>query len=76
MVNINLRDDLLSILVADAKSLGLKPEERAEQILREALSPRVRRNRLFDEAERIAALTPKDVQQTDSTILVREDRDR
>ena len=51
-------------------------QEQAERILTEALDMRERRRRRVESAARIAAMTPKDVAQTDSVILLREDRDR
>ena len=76
MATINLPDDVLALLKADAQSHGLNIEERAEQILLNELGPAARRVRLFEEAKRISAMTPKGVKQTDSTVLIREDRDR
>lgn len=45
------------------------------EIIRRAIAEETRPNRL-EIADRIAAMTPKGRLQTDSTILVREDRDR
>jgi len=51
-------------------------EEEATEIIERAVcapqSPDWRRK----SADRIAAMTPKGVKQTDSTLLIREDRDR
>ena len=76
MANIMVDDSLLTLLKADAKSHGVKLEDRAEQILRAALSPVARRLSLRDQANEIAAMTPKGVQQTPAEVLLREDRDR
>jgi plasmid stability protein len=76
MAKINLPDEVLALLKADAQSHGLKIEERAEQILLKELAPGARRASLFEEAQRISAMTPKGIKQTDSTILIREERDR
>lgn len=54
----------------------LSLEEQVERILTEAVDMRVRRLRRVQSADRIAAMTPKGIAQTDSTILLREDRDR
>ncbi len=51
-------------------------QEQAERILTEALDTRERRRLRVESAARIAAMTPKDVAQTDSVILLREDRER
>jgi len=42
----------------------------------ERLGPSTRMQRRLAEARRISAMTPKGVVQTDSTLLIREDRDR
>jgi plasmid stability protein len=76
MANINVDDSLLTLLKADAKSHGVKVEARAEHILREALRPVARRLSLREQANEIAAMTPKGVAQTPADILIREDRDR
>ena len=49
-------------------------QEQAERLLSEALDMRERRRLRVESAARIAAMTPKDVAQTDSVILLREDR--
>ena len=59
-----------------AKLNSLSIEEQAEKIIAEAVDMRARRRRRVESAERIAAMTPKGVAQTDSVILLREDRDR
>jgi plasmid stability protein len=45
-------------------------------LLQQAVEAQPRRKSLIDIADAIAALTPKGVPQTDSVILLREDRDR
>ena len=59
-----------------AKLNRLSVEEQAERILAEAVDMRARRRRRVESAARIAAMTPKGVPQTDSVVLLREDRDR
>ena len=54
----------------------LSLEEQAKRILAEAVDMRVQRRRRVESADRIAAMTPKGVTQTDSVVLLREDRDR
>ncbi|MBV8443948.1 MAG: hypothetical protein JO312_25905 [Hyphomicrobiales bacterium] len=63
-------------LSALAKLNRLSLEEQAERILTEAVDMRVRRRRRVESADRIAAMTPKGVAQTDSVVLLREDRDQ
>ena len=68
-------DDNLFDSISDlARLRNVSIEEQVVFLLRESL--RSRRNTLCERAEAIAALTPKDVVQTDSTLLIREDRDR
>lgn len=59
-----------------AKLNRVSPQEQAVRILAEALDMSERRRRRVESAARIAAMTPKGIVQTDSTILIREDRDR
>lgn len=50
-------------------------EQEVADLIREAVRS-WRRERRIEIIDRIAAMTPKDVRQTDSTLLIREDRDR
>ncbi len=71
----NLDDDVIERLKARAKS----HHRSLEAELRDLLSRASRQPLILDavaEAKRIAAMTPKGVEQTDSTLLIREDRDR
>ena len=80
MAEIILRevDDAVTRKLAKlASDNGRSPEDQAKQLLSEGLGVRsAARNDRRALAERIAAMTPRDVAQTDSTFLVREDRDR
>jgi plasmid stability protein len=76
MATITVDDTLLALLRVDATSHGVSPDTRAEDILREVLDPRAKRKKLFEEAQRISAMTPKGVKQTPAEVLIREDRDR
>jgi hypothetical protein len=60
--------------LAEADRVSLDVE--AERLLRSAIAQRNERLALVAELETIAAMTPKGVVQTDSVILLREDRDR
>ena len=64
----------LAKLSESAKAHGRTVEEEAAEILRRAAAPS--RAEVLARLDEIAAMTPKGVKQTDSTILVREDRDR
>ena len=50
-------------------------EEEAAILLKQALAAAAGESR-WESADRIAATTPKGVKQTDSVVLLREDRDR
>jgi plasmid stability protein len=70
----NLEDEVVGALKARAKRNNRSLEAEVREVLRDVAtggSP----ESLTDLADRIAALTP-DVRQTDSTELVRADRDR
>lgn len=68
-------DATLARLAERARRHGRTIQEEAAEALRlasEALPP----DEFVRRAEAIAAMTPKGVRQTDSTLLIREDRDR
>lgn len=76
MVNLAISDELFDKLSQIAVSRQMPVEKQVEELLTEGIARRSRADslrRMFDD---IAALTPRDVPQTDSTILLREDRDR
>lgn len=64
----------LAKLEQNALAHGRSVEEEAAELLRLAIvaPSRIEMLRRFDE---IAAMTPKGVEQTDSTLLIRHDRD-
>ena len=66
----------LGVLRQKAREDGKSIEEEAADLIREALGRRKDSESLIARARAIAAMTPKGVMQTDSTLLVREDRDR
>lgn len=73
----NLDDAVVEKLKAQAKQNNRSLEAEVRQILDERAGARPWRGAEFvARADRIAAMTPKDVPQTDSTLLIREDRDR
>jgi plasmid stability protein len=75
---INIRIDneaLVDGLSKRAANHSRSVEAEAVEIIRSALAQQPRFDRV-EVADRIAAMTPKDRVQGDSTILVREDRDR
>jgi antitoxin FitA len=72
----HIDDATLASLSELAKLNRVSVQEQAERILAEALDMHARRRRRVESADRIAAMTPKDVVQTDSVALLREDRDQ
>lgn len=78
MANVTLTgidDHLLQALSDLAQKRRVSLESQIELALMEGYQ-QSRTRYLLETADRIAAMTPKDVVQTDSTILIREDRDR
>jgi len=71
----NLDDDVVTELKEKAARSGRSLEAELREILKHAAS-RKTREEFLDQADRIAAMTPKNVKQTDSAELIREDRDR
>jgi hypothetical protein len=69
-------ETLVAKLAEIARANRSSVEEQAQRLLVEAVEMADRRRRRLEIADRIAAMTPKGVVQTDSTILLREDRDR
>ncbi len=72
----NLDDDVVEALKQQAKAHNRSLEAEVRQVLTERVHRPWRGAELVARAERIAAMTAKDVTQTDSTLLLREDRDR
>ena len=70
----NLDEEIIEALKRRAKANNRSLEAEIREILTQAAQPSAPPD-LRALAERIAAMTP-DVQQTDSTALLREDRDR
>jgi antitoxin FitA len=73
-VTLQLEDGLLDELQRRAKSKNVSLEEQILSVLQDAVIDR--RRALLERMDAIAAMTPKGVPQTDSTLLIREDRDR
>ena len=71
----NLDDDVAEALKLQAKAHNRSLEAEVRQILTHQVRRPWRGAELVARADRIAAMTP-DVPQTDSTKLLREDRDR
>ncbi|MBM3518506.1 MAG: hypothetical protein FJX56_11705 [Alphaproteobacteria bacterium] len=71
----NLDDQVVHDLKTRAKAHNRSLEAEVRDILAAAVHPMAPRD-LRALAERVAALTPEDVTQTDSVVLLREDRGR
>lgn len=71
----NLDDDVIARLKERARAGNRSLEAELREILARAAAQPARISALRAEAERIREMTP-DVPQTDSTTLIREDRDR
>ena len=65
----------LARLEENARAHGRSVEEEAAETLRQATTASTRAD-MIARLDEIAAMTPKGIKQTDSTLLVREDRDR
>jgi hypothetical protein len=72
----DIDETVVTKLAELARSNRTSIEDQAQKLLVEAIDMLDRRRRRLEIADRIAAMTPKGVPQTDSTILLREDRDR
>jgi antitoxin FitA len=67
-------DQTMQRVEESAKRNGRSTEEEAAELLRQVVRPS--RAEIVQRLKVVAAMTPKGVEQTDSTILIREDRDR
>lgn len=77
-----ISDDLLAKIVDAAKRRGVAPERLAEDLLSGSLGkdelpgdPTGRRSAQVRRAKDIAAMTPRNVPQTDAVTLLREERE-
>jgi len=71
----NMEDSVVERMKEKAAQNGRSLEAELREVVRQAASRRTRQE-LLAAADRIAAMTPKGVKQTDSAELIREDRDR
>ena len=74
----NVDDQTVELISARARLHGRTVEHETLTLIQEALGAQTHRTHedRTAMARRIAAMTPKGVVQTDSVILIREDRDR
>lgn len=71
----NVDDSIVERLKEKAAKGGRSLEAELREVLKQA-AKRKTREELLAAADRIAAMTPKGVKQTDSAELIREDRER
>ena len=67
--------DLVRQIEKLARQRNVSPESEATDLIRQAVQQQLRKSYLLENAKRIAAMTPKNVEQTDSVKLVREIRE-
>jgi|GEM_PF-1202850 len=72
---LKLPSDLSVEIEAMAKKAGISAQKQTEILLRVSLGRIAHKESLLDAALRISAMTPTGIKQTDSTRLIREDRD-
>lgn len=72
----NVSEATMRALRARAQAAGRSVEEEARELLSRRADASIDRAELLARADGIRAMTPADVPQTDSTDLIREDRDR
>jgi antitoxin FitA len=73
IAKLEIDDELLDRLEALARDQKVPIEKQIVSVLRAHVPVA---NRLQQLADEVAAMTPKGIQQTDSTRLIREDRDQ
>lgn len=76
MGKLAIDDDVLEEVAAAARARGVSSESFAQQLLLEGLRGCKSKESLRHLMESIASMTPRNVEQTDSVELLREDRDR
>jgi len=76
MGTLAISDALLEKIAAMASTSAISVEKQVEILLEDGIVRWGSRQDLVAELDRIAAMTPKDVVQTDSVVLLREERDR
>lgn len=76
MGKLAIDDEVLAEVAAAARARGVSSESLARELLLEGLRGSKSKESLRRLMESIASMTPRDVEQTDSVDLLREDRDR
>jgi len=75
-VTVRLEPFEAEVLASRAQQHGRSVEEEAADIVKQHLKQTGGRDYLIEWSRRIRAMTPGDVAQTDSLVLLREERDR
>ncbi|KQY26020.1 Arc family DNA-binding protein [Rhizobium sp. Root482] len=75
-MNIRIEDELRTRIEDLARNNDRSMEEEIAYLLRQAVDGQPKRESFADIARKIAAMTPKGVEQTSSLEMLREDRDR
>jgi hypothetical protein len=75
-LSLDLDPFALELLCERANSYGRTPEEEAAEIVRQQLQRDRGPDYMIEWSRRIRAMSPPGVVQTDSLLLLREDRDR
>ena len=73
---LTVKDELLKRIAKIADANHLTIEVQAEKLLIDSIRRAEARQEIIQRAEAVASMTPKDVRQTDSVVLLREDRSR
>lgn len=75
MGQLPISDNILTQVETVAKARGVSARSLVERVLVEALGSTKSRTDVKTRLIAVAAMTPTDVEQTDSVLLVRQDRD-
>ena len=73
---INIKDASLAALSEMAKAHNHSLELEIHEVLETAVADRLKRLEFYSRALEISSMTPRDRVQTDSTLLIREERNR
>ena len=74
MGKLAVSDTLLHKMTVLARKRGQPVDALAEELINDALGRREKHDELIDAVKRIAAMTPKDIRQTDFVEILREIR--
>ena len=75
MRTVNIRDEIIERIERIADHRQMPIDRRIEELLAESIERHEESRNLRMFVESVAAMTPKGVAQTDSVVILREDRD-